>query len=1073
MDISRTITVAASLGLRKNLLLKSLIADIPIDLSNTSVSCISTYQANLYIGTSTGEILHYHKFEDAPDYILIAQLEIGTEKAPIRKLLILNSIDRLLILSGNTVHVYTIPELSTSRISKIKDVNDILYLAQLNKQLTNRQLNEKVIIFTSKNIRLVQFNPDLIKLLRDINYLKAVKGISCSSGTSTNYSNLALVANDKNYDIVDLQQTRKIPLFDYKMDSENVEPYILPFKSDTLEKEEYMLTVKSDDLTSLGMFINSLGDVTRGTLSWESLGYPSNGLVVWWPFIIGIFEKKGRKRLVFSCLESLEVCESVDVRELYVKDLKKEAKEEEKEEAKEAKEAETEEENVPEQQPEGLEQKVEQEAEQEEIEQALEQTDADQKKESVLEQQEELPKEPPVAGEPTQAELSQEPPSQHPEQLQEPINEPEVPDVRILQTNSSITLDDSEASSILSKTKFNSSEITPATINLSGSILLHDNKEVFLLYEANNFIIVFQEIITIFETSLHTPDLIESKVETLKTLQDDNPDCQLCILQMMDILKLYLNKSVDSEGNYQQGSIHPSITLYLLDYGNRLLSTILDDIEVFVGIKQLIDLIKMLSLSNDDIFYSLIKVSYSYREDLKLADPAIHALRSLVYKSQASDLDSLLDTIDSDKEFWKSSTDTTVLQFLRENSHYYALLNILLVNLGTGEDISVQICDMALKLLKQELSDCQCAVLDKQLKSSQHSVDLVAITFNELQHNFSDGDKYMKYLLEILKLFPAEGLEYLKNNKNSIHKSTHKTIMNEIDKSHRGQVDFSALKLEYLEASFQEEITENGEYGENTLDELLLELTNVYVNSENEVNSNNFFILRETYRLDHPLTDSQWPKPSWIQFLQINGIKSECQDFVILYLRIFELLLIRQFHNQKPLDDFKQAKSLLLDRYLRMVLEDMEAQDIMNQLVDFCDFSSAEFYALHHRLPYPTKSSLFPELEKSQLHFYTERSPGSIRDDLTHIFNRYMESDTELHGKILATRHIINSYGSEYFTPLEVLQLIPDFVPLAYVRDHILTILINSESTKRTAVLKKVLSRADYKLNERLVKELA
>lgn len=269
-----------------------------VELPPASVALsVASFGSNLYVGLQSGELLHFHKFDDAPDYLLISQLSF---EGPIAKLLVLEEIDRLVVLGGTTAHVHSLPELSTCRIDKIEDVNDVTILQAVRKQDKPTKVpvkDAKVVFYGSTKIRLLLLTGDAYKVLKDIPYTHAIHGVSCILGTSTNYSNLTLVANKSNYEIVDLQQTRKISLFEYT--SGDTVPHIVPFS--TTEKEEYLLTVQSDEKTSIGMFIDSLGDVTRGTISWD-VGYPS-GLAVCGDHVIGSFGDK----LVFTSLTSQQV----------------------------------------------------------------------------------------------------------------------------------------------------------------------------------------------------------------------------------------------------------------------------------------------------------------------------------------------------------------------------------------------------------------------------------------------------------------------------------------------------------------------------------------------------------------------------------------------------------------------------------------------------------------------------------------------------------------------------------------------------------------------------------------------
>ncbi|KAF8005220.1 hypothetical protein HF325_000677 [Metschnikowia pulcherrima] len=207
------------------------------------------------------------------------------------------------VLANRVVHSYTLPELSPCRIGKIKDAEDISLLS-VGKLKSDKNKSDKVVVFTQAKLRVVQAVQTGNKLLRDINYAGAILGLLSATGTLAHYSNICIVANEKRYDVVDMQQARKIPLFDFNPAAiAQIDPYIVPYLAEDLECPKRS--------TSMAMFVNSAGDVTRGTLTWIGRGYPQKGILIDWPYVIGIFAIEQRSpMLIFSSLESLDtICE--------------------------------------------------------------------------------------------------------------------------------------------------------------------------------------------------------------------------------------------------------------------------------------------------------------------------------------------------------------------------------------------------------------------------------------------------------------------------------------------------------------------------------------------------------------------------------------------------------------------------------------------------------------------------------------------------------------------------------------------------------------------------------------------
>ncbi|WPK24371.1 hypothetical protein PUMCH_001642 [Australozyma saopauloensis] len=289
--------------------------DLQLELgSSESICAIAAHESNLYLGLTNGRLFHLYLFEDADDYIAITQLSIS-KGSPVKKILLLPDEELCLVLCNKVIYTYQLPELSPCNVGKLKDVEDILMLSQVKNPKVKSKLN-KIVAFTSTKIRLIQFSKDAVKLLKDIPYLGSVSGISSASGTLANYSNICFVANDKNYDVVDIQQTRRIPLSEYnptnvEFANQKVTPYIIPFHAEDKEDkpEEYLLLICSDVSGSMASFVNPEGDVIRGTLIWLQEGYPTGGLAVEWPHVFGLFWNEA-DQIFRLCVNSLVTLES-------------------------------------------------------------------------------------------------------------------------------------------------------------------------------------------------------------------------------------------------------------------------------------------------------------------------------------------------------------------------------------------------------------------------------------------------------------------------------------------------------------------------------------------------------------------------------------------------------------------------------------------------------------------------------------------------------------------------------------------------------------------------------------------
>ncbi|KAI5957352.1 hypothetical protein KGF54_000280 [Candida jiufengensis] len=263
-----------------NYIIDPLINDLPLK-SNEVITSISSYERNIYIGTSKGTLFHYHLFEDATDYLLISQLSIGSKS--IRNLTCLKETQKLSLVCNGFVETYMLPELSpfatTSKLQNIKSI--CLY-----------EGGNSIITIAKDKLQILRLDGNQWNTIKEIDYNGAIK-------VTSPVNNLILLANNKTYATLDTTNDNLSPLFEYKSELD-VQPHIIQFQTPPGDRE-HLLTISSDENTSIAMFINSAGDVTRGTLTWIDQGYPKS-VAISWPYVFAIF----RNSLVVSSLESLE-----------------------------------------------------------------------------------------------------------------------------------------------------------------------------------------------------------------------------------------------------------------------------------------------------------------------------------------------------------------------------------------------------------------------------------------------------------------------------------------------------------------------------------------------------------------------------------------------------------------------------------------------------------------------------------------------------------------------------------------------------------------------------------------------
>ena len=280
------------------------------DTMESDITCIQAWELNLYIGTSTGEIIHFYKIDEELGYIQISRQKFSSSFAnPVKKLILLPEISIALAHCGSSMCAYTLPELSPANIGKAKEVTDLCIDwkdLKLDKKKENTVTKTgdyhgepfvKVTLFTRKAIRLLRIFKDGIRLHKEFQYTGVQKGLQLG-----NYS---VVSNIENYDLIDISQSEKFFLFPLSTSSSHAE--LSPIIEFVNDKEALLVCggEKEND-PAMGMFINTNGDVVRGTLAFEK--YPRS-VCVQYPYVLVTMEKKIIVYSIFdqSILQNIEI----------------------------------------------------------------------------------------------------------------------------------------------------------------------------------------------------------------------------------------------------------------------------------------------------------------------------------------------------------------------------------------------------------------------------------------------------------------------------------------------------------------------------------------------------------------------------------------------------------------------------------------------------------------------------------------------------------------------------------------------------------------------------------------------
>lgn len=941
--------------LPNNYALQKLPLEISLDFDE-SISCISSFKSNLYVGTTLGQILHYFIFDDAEDYILILQLEVLSERKGVEKFLILPDIEMILVLNNKVIYSYTLPELSPCHIGKIKDAVDMSQLLQVkNPKIKNK--HDKIIVFTPLKIRVLQLLPDTVKLLRDIPYNNAQLGFSSAAGTLANYSNICLVANDKNYDVVDLQQTRRISLFEYNPGQMGgIAPHIVPFHAQDSNKEEYMLTICSDEANSMAMFMNSLGDVTRGTLVWAGAGYPKGGVAIEWPHIIGLFEVESETKLAFSSLELLDTQFSVKFSDFSMKFLDGE----------------------------------------------------------------------------------------------------EFASTTLVKLEEGISLTDLALLNLLSPIRLDGLTVPGHEKQfLKLSILFTGKQSLFCLFQPSDVVNVlkafqfaveegsedkFGELILKLE-ELECPENLKKKIRIVSWL----------VLGNFEVIKELI-------GCEEPDTAVDPLLVLLRD------SSFPDKDEIWTEIHAERILMQILKVENDtkmDPEFRLWFLKHVHANKETYNDHTWQYFRKLLYED-LKDIEQSLKLAESEKSLWQDQGEDTekLLKSILDRRDYLLVLTILEYQeeQESTEESAREIIDLGLSILSGAEIPENHKLNQGILSSGPVSKNLVSLVFFQLRNHINSSEEYTKKLLELLKLFPDQGLELLQKNKGGKHQQTHRFILQELSSTHN--IDkFALLKIEYLEQNFLEHLKNLKELDLELLSELYEELLQYLESNLGRLSDEmeNLNILRSTFRIEVDLSDPNWPKLSWIEFLSLYGRKSESQELVDLYLKLYELLTLKALYGQKHQPITIENKAF---QYLNNCF-DPENDLLIAYLHGFGDYAALEWVAVYEILPLPRKTSYLENAMESIFQRYQKRYREEICTYVRLVLRLYLDNPDKRARNYLVA-HLVDHFR-EYFDITSLMEELPDDFPVIYIQKYLTLVIVELDYRKSDTMIRKSLSKHDAK----------
>lgn len=178
----------------KHTLIQNLLPDL-------EYSCFEAYDENIYLGTKSGDLLHYFEIEQQ-NYMLVSRTKFDEESnKPISKIVLLPQIERALVLCDGILVVFLLPEFAPApNTKKLKDVLDVTirnYSSQFKfyKFYAIKQESIKMLKISSQSISTIQkFDFKLISKASAIDYTLMTSKVN-------------------SYEIINLKDSTTIPLF--------------------------------------------------------------------------------------------------------------------------------------------------------------------------------------------------------------------------------------------------------------------------------------------------------------------------------------------------------------------------------------------------------------------------------------------------------------------------------------------------------------------------------------------------------------------------------------------------------------------------------------------------------------------------------------------------------------------------------------------------------------------------------------------------------------------------------------------------------------------------------------------
>ncbi|AMD20951.1 HEL330Cp [Eremothecium sinecaudum] len=248
-----------------------LIDNLPRDFSYT---CFAAFEKNVYLGTKTGELLHYFELEPF-NYVLVSQTSFDSEiNEPIKAIHVLPSIERALIFSDYQLKLYLLPEFAAvPHVSPIRNVCD-LAVAHYSESVDAYK------VYLSKKSKFYAVHVSRNAIAKTLMYEYSDVTCMCVE------KHYMMTARDNTYELINLKTKTSMELFHVTEGLDMLPPIITKFS----DKEFLVTCGSSEDENAMGLIVNKIGEITQGTLVFEK--YPED-IMVEAPYIFVSYDGLG------------------------------------------------------------------------------------------------------------------------------------------------------------------------------------------------------------------------------------------------------------------------------------------------------------------------------------------------------------------------------------------------------------------------------------------------------------------------------------------------------------------------------------------------------------------------------------------------------------------------------------------------------------------------------------------------------------------------------------------------------------------------------------------------------------